>query len=280
MVQLRKQEQHMRRQLAEERQKLQTEIETARREHQAQLERAQAVTRRIEALKHDPAAVIELLSEAGYGEADFDPLARYVYSHSTEGKKKAPPNASEVHRTAAQRQQQTALEKLTTEFAEFRKSVEAERQQAQQRTHLDRYAQSVVKAATDDTPLAKAALAKAPERTQQKLLDIAARLYYQSGPSDDLRDEPTPAEVLKAYEAERAAELEELGIDVKALRRGAAPVAPPTPPAPTPPAQRPATTLAPSGGAAPTPTRPADAKPDREEVLRALQRLRNTGSLG
>lgn len=281
MAMLRKQEQHMRRQLAEERQKLQTEIEQMRREHQTRIDRAAQTEQRLEAIKRDPATLIQLLADAGYGEADFDPLGRYIWGHSTEGKAKggAAASAADVHRTAAQRQQQTELQKLQNEFNEFKKSATEREQRAAVKAELDRYVSTVAKAASDETPLAKAALTKAPERTQQKLLEVAHRLYIASGPSDDLRDEPSPSEVLKAYEAERAAELEELGIDVKALRAGAKPT-PPTPPAPTPPAQRPATTLAPSGGAAPTPAREPEAKMSRDEVLANLAKLRSTGSLG
>ncbi len=148
---------------------------------------------------------------------------------------------------------------------------------AKEQVAVDRYLASVTKAVGDDTPLARAALAKNPDRTRGVLTQIADELWASSGPSDDLRDVPTPTEVLAAYEARRTAELEELGIDPKLIGRAAAPA--PVTPTPAPvatPTARPTATIAPSSVGAPIiPKVPGP--PSREEVLAGLQKLRTVG---
>lgn len=283
LVQLRKQEQHIRRQLAEQRDAFRAEMDREQRAHQARIEKAEAIERRISSLRSDPDAVIALLSEAGYGEADFEPLGKLLYGHGPEGAKQ-PGYKAQAHQTLAQRQLAEKVTALEKQIAEAHQAQQRQAAEAQAMANLDRWYSSVTKAADDTTPLARAALAKNPERARDRMLAIADRIYVQSGPSDDLRDVPTAAQVLRAYEAERAAELEELGIDPKTAFRPAAP-------------PRPAATLAPSAPAAVTPpvvvaptgpaqvvsapgTPPVAAKPappTREEFLADIARRKAAG---
>lgn len=275
MAAVRKQEQHLRRQLAQERAQMLQEFEQKQAAWQAKIDAAAAREAKLSTARQDPIAALQAL---GFTEADFDPVGRLIYAASPSGKKDpaaAAAAAQELARSGANRETATAVATLQKEIADLKASIATSTAQAQAQVAVDRYMASVTKAVGDDTPLARAALAKNPDRTRNVLTQIADELYASSGPSDDLRDIPTPAEVLAAYEARRAAELEELGIDPKMIGR-AAPAAPVVPtPTPTP-AARPASTIAPSGAAAPTlPKVPGP--PSRDEVLAGLQKLRTVG---
>lgn len=268
IVQLRKQEQHLRRQIAEERAKLQQEIAAERAQWQAKLDAAAEREKKLANLRQDPIATLQAL---GLSEADFDPLGRLIYAASPAGKKDpstAAAAAAELARSGANREVLSTVEKLQKEIADLRQAQQQTLQQQQAQAALDKYLGQVAKAVSDSTPLARAAMNKNPERTRALFASIADDLYQQSGPSDDLRDAPTPSEVIVEYERRRAEELEELGIDPKTIGRAAV-----SPNQPSIPAARPAATLAPSGVAAPTaPKNPGP--PSREEVLAGLQRLR------
>jgi hypothetical protein len=273
MAAVRKAEQHARRQLAAERAQMAQEFETQKAAWQAKLDAAAAQERKYANARQDPIAALQAL---GFTEHDFDPVGRLIYAASPKGKADpaaAAAAAQELARTGANREVMTTVAALQKEIADL-KAVQQQtvaQQQAQQR--LDQYMAGVTKAIGDDAPLARAAFAKNPDRTRNLLTQIADELYYSSGPSDDLRDVPSPSEVIAAYEARRAAELEELGIDPKTIGRAAPTAAPVTPAAPT---ARPAATIAPSGAAAPiVPKVPGP--PSREEVLAGLQKLRTVG---
>src|ERR1051325_5109093 len=257
MAQVRKAEQHLRRKLAEERAQMLADIELQKSGWQAKLEKAEAIDRAVSAARKDPVAALKAL---GFSEDEFDALGRMIYAHTPEGQKDPKFRAS-AEAMLREREGRTAVEKLQAELAELKGTLTAREQQAQAQTQLDAYAADLTKAVGDQTPLAKAALAKAPAKAKQALLEIADRLYMASGPSHDLRDIPTAAEVLQAYEAQRSAELEELGIDPKSIGRPAA-VATPAP--------RPTTTIAPSGTAAPIAPK---AKMTREEMLAEMAKM-------
>lgn len=267
MAQVRKAEQHMRRQLAEERQRMLAEIEQQKTATQERITKAASIEAKLATARQDPLAAIQSL---GFTEADFDALGRMIYAASPEGQKN-PANRAVAQQSLAQREHATALEKLQREIAELKQGITQREQQQAQQAQLDAYLDKVTKALVPDSaPLLHAALNKAPERTRAALAAIADRLWLESGPSDDLRDVPTPAEVHAAYERQRAEELEELGIDPKTIGRPAASA--PTP-APAPQAARPAATLAPSGAAAPIVPKPVG-PPSREEVLANLAKFR------
>lgn len=269
VVQLRKQEQHLRRQIAEERAKLQQEIAAERAQWQAKLDAAAEREKKLANLRQDPIATLQAL---GLSEADFDPLGRLIYAASPAGKKDpstAAAAAAELARSGQNREVLSTIDSLKQEIASLKQAQQQTIQQQQAQAALDKYLGQVTKAVSDSTPLARAAMNKNPERTRALFAAIADDLYQQSGPSDDLRDAPTPTEVIAEYERRRAEELEELGIDPKTIGRAAV-----SPTQPSTPAARPAATIAPSGVAAPTaPKNPGP--PSREDVLAGLQRLRN-----
>lgn len=276
MAAVRKQEQHLRKQLAAERAQMQQEFEQQRAQWQQKLDAAAARQSKIDdaARRRD---AIALLQEHGFSEQDFDPVGRLIYAASPAGKKDpaaAAAAAQELARSGQSREVMTTVEKLQQEIADLRQAHQQTIAQQQAQANLDRYMASVTKEIGDATPLARAAMAKNPDRTRNMLTQIADELYTASGPSDDMRDVPTPAEVIAAYEARRTAELEELGIDPKMIGRSAA--APATIAPPAAPAARPAATIAPSSVAATTVPK-APGPPDRNEVLAGLAKLRTVG---
>ena len=260
------------------------EAEQLRVQHQARVDKAAAVEARLTALRQDPTQLLQILADAGYTDADYDAIGKLVYGHSPEGQKQ-PGYKAQAGSTLAQRKQAEKLEAMEQRIAELTQSLQQRDVQAQAQAQVDRFYQGVVKAVDDATPLAKAALAKNPDRTRDRMLSIADRLYLSSGPSDDLRDIPSAADVLRAYESEVAAELADYGVDPKAFAR---PIAPPQPP-------KPAATIAPATTAAPTPPAPPAAaqppvaapvvtttskpKPTREEFLADLAARRSAGQL-
>lgn len=269
MAAVRKAEQHARRQLAQERAAMLADFDSQKAAWQAKIDKAAEIESRITNARQDPLAAMTAL---GFSESDYEAVGRLLYAHSPEGQKD-PRHKAAAAQTLAQREQQAVLDKLQRELAEMKEGLTVRERAAEQQARADRYINSVTKAVSDETPLAKAAYAKNPERTKAALFDIALRLYAESGPSDDLRDEPTPAEVLRAYDAQRAAELEELGFDPKTLGRPAAAPAPTTTPAPP---ARPAATLAPAGAGAPVAPK-TNEPPSRDEVLAGLAKMRGGG---
>lgn len=273
MAAVRKAEQHNRRQLAAERAQMAQEFEQQKAQWQAKLDKAAEIERKIANARQDPLA---LLAAAGFSEHDYDPVGRLVYAASPKGKADpaaAAAAAQELARTGANRETTTAIAALQKEIADLKAAQQQTVAQAQAQQRLDTYLAGVTKAIGDTSPLARAAFAKNPDRTRNTLTEIADQLYYSSGPSDDLRDVPTPGEVIAAYEARRSAELEELGIDPRTIGRAgtAAPTIVPVVTAP-----RPAATIAPSGAGAPTVTK-VPGPPSREEALAGLAKLRTVG---
>lgn len=270
MAQVRKAEQHLRRQLATERAQMLQEFEQQKSAWQAKLDAADAKEKRLANLRQDPIATLQAL---GLSEADFDPLGRLIYAASPAGRKDpstAAAAAAELARSGQNREVLSTIDSLKQEIASLRQAQQQTIQQAQAQAAMDAYLGKVTKAVSDATPLARAAMTKNPDRTRALFARIADDLYQQSGPSDELRDAPTPTEVIAEYERRRAEELEELGIDPKTIGRAAVPVASPS----AAPAARPAATIAPSGAAAPTPPK-NPGPPSRDEVLAGLHRLRN-----
>lgn len=264
MAAVRKAEQHARRQIAEERSRQQAEFDAQKIAWQAKLDKATALEQRLENARRDP---IGLLKAAGFTDDDLEPLGRTLYGASPAGQKDPRYKASGEADLRA-RAESERVQRLETELRDLKGSLTKRDEQAQIQAHLDQFADGVVKAVGDTTPIARAALSKNPARVRAALLEVADRLYTDSGPSHDLRDVPTPAQVLAAYEADRRAELEMYGIDPAVIGRGHAPAAAPAP-APAPPAA----TIAPSGSSAGLAPRPSPL-PSREEQLAALAKLR------
>ena len=269
---IRKQEIHLRRQFAEEKARWEQDRNKEQGDIKPKLDRLA----QLEAALGGGDAVA-LLQLAGYKpEADFDHLSRLIWAHTPEGSKD-PKNRVTAHQTRAQREAADELRQLKTEMTEWKRDQEKARQEAARRAQVDQYYETVSGAIGDTSPHARYLLGKNPRGAQSKLLEHAARLYHDSGPADDLREDPTPGAVLKAYETARLSEIKDtlaelaaLGIDPMTLMPAPAKTAPAagsTAAAPV----RPSTTLSPNGSA---PTQVArTGRKSRDELIQEVQRM-------
>lgn len=211
----RRQEQHLRRQLAQERQQQQADFDQQRQQWQRQLDEAG----KLKAL-FDKRDILGMAAAAGYGEADYEALAQSLYAASPEGRKD-PNRARAAQAQLERRQERTEVERLRAEFDEYKTSAAKREEQAQQQAQAQlvaaRWLDSVHATSGDETPLARAAADK--NVLNQRLLAETDRLWFESGPSDDLREMPTPAQVLRSYETRRRAELEALRPEYEALTK-------------------------------------------------------------
>lgn len=230
---LRRQEQHLRRQFAQAQADLQADFTRRERDYQSKIDKLTEQLGRFTNARQDPFGAIEAL---GFAEADYPGLHTAFYAMTPDGQKD-PKHRALAQDMLARREQVSKVDQLEKQLAEMRKAQESERQQAEARATLAAAGQQIASAVTDQSPLTKAALTKRPEQTRQTLLQVAAELWRMSGPSDDLRDDPTPAQVVQAYEGVLLAELEALGVDTAPYRKPAgapaatkpAPAAAPTP---------------------------------------------------
>lgn len=288
MAQLRKQEQHLRRQIAHERAQMLAEFDQQKAAWQAKLDEAGKLEQKLAAARQDPIAAFNAL---GFTDADYEAVGRALYAHSPEGRKD-PRHAEAAARALEKRSQETREEKREREWNEFKEKQAQAEQAAYVQAKIDEYYESLTGALADDSPHARYLVGKNPRGAQAQLLQIADRLYTESGPSHDLREMPAPAQVLKAYEAERLAqiksdlsELAALGIDPMSLIKPAAKPAPAqavpaaTPAAPPQPAQAAAPAIAAPEAPPATPSIPKQ-PPSRDEVLAQLAKFRNASMAG
>lgn len=277
---IRKLEQHTRRQLAEERAKQQAELDTQKTAWSAKLEKAADLERKLAAGREDPVA---LLKSIGFTDDDLAGAGRLIYGSSTEGAKD--PRYKQAGEAAlAKTQQLTQVQKLEAKLAAFEEQQTRRDQAAQAQAQIDRFATAMTKAIPPESPIAKG-YAKHPDKVRDALLRVGDELYIASGPSNDLRDVPTHAEIFAAYERQRDEALEMYGIDPAILKSPTAK-----------PAIKPAATIAPAGVGAPTAPTASPASPvasptpapvpavrdpkvpmTRDEVLAGLARLKATG---
>lgn len=254
-----KQEIYLKRRMAEQHQKSLDAIAAREAEVEAKL----AEVRKFEAartkLRED---LPGFLVENGFTPADLEHSSQLLWAHSPEGSKD-PRNKEIALKTKAEREQAALIDELRKRLddKDQREREREERQQAQSRA--EQYIAGVTKAVTDSTPLTKQALANAPDETRFELFQIALRLREESGPTEDLREDPTNAEVIRAYEAQALSNLKRFGVDPKAFGKPAAPAAAPAA------QQKPPTTLSPSAPAPTEPMRPG--RKSRDELITFLR---------
>jgi len=276
MAAVRKAEQHARRQIADERARMQAEFDSQKSAWQTRLDKAAELESKLSGARTDPLAAMAAL---GFTEADYEAVGRALYAASPEGRKD-PNHAAAAAKALEKRSQETKMEKLERELTEFRAEQTKREKAAADQANTQRFLGSVTKAAGDKTH-AKIALDRDPDAAHQRLIEIAQRLYVDSGP-EGARDVPTPDEVVKAYESQRAdeikgvlAELAALGIDPATFGKPKPAVVPPPVVAPTPTA--PIAAVTPATVAAPPPVPIPTAPPSRDEVLAQLAKMRSVG---
>lgn len=211
----------------------------------------------VEKVRTDP---VELMRSLGLSEDDFEYAAQQLYNHSKAA-------ASDPKRAQAAAQARRERES-TSELAQLRaevQAIKAEKQQAaQQQTFEQQKAQYVDHVATNlpaEAPLLKKLLEKSPAKAKAELWKTAERLFAENNEMPDAED------LAVAYERQRRAELEELGVDVASVLSAKSVVAA------TPADKRPAKTLdATASQTTPLP-KPAAKKTDaerRKEILDAM----------
>lgn len=202
---------------------------------------------------------VAVLRELGITEDDFERVAQEIYAHSKAAGIK-PEHRAHAERAAREREQADELATLRKRLDERDAAEQTREQQVQAIAAAQRYVETIEKAASAKSPLARHFLSKKPEATRRRLGELALQLLEETG------DRPSPSAVLARYETARRAELEELEVDVDAILKT-------QPATPVKPNGKPATNgkaAAPAKATAATPKTDAE---EREEILRELREM-------
>lgn len=209
LAQVQKTEKRMRDSIAKERKDFETERDSFVAEWKPQLEAIQ----KFEKLKSrlTPYTAVELLTELGMTEDDFEQAAHAIFAHSKKGAAD-PKNREALARSKRERELADKLKAVESKLEEREKAEQAEKQTSAVRAEIDQYVGEVAKQVTalaGKLPLAAKHLATAPKSAKQALERIADRITIETGAL------PTAKAVAIAYEKERRQLLREHGIDPK-----------------------------------------------------------------
>lgn len=204
LAQVRKTEQRLRAQLAEQRAELQREIDSWK----PRIAKVQEFEQLSKRAKYEPAAVLRAL---GLSEEDMEDAARDIYANSTKGSAD-PKNKEAVARSRREREladKLSAMEKKLAERDEAEKKAQVEREAEQQ---VQSYLRGIAKKVdAEKFPLAAAQKTKNAARFEEKIALVAHQLAQKTG------EWPSAPKVLARYERMRREELEELGVDPTAI---------------------------------------------------------------
>ena len=165
--------------------------------------------------KYDPAALLE---HAGYSQDDFEHAARALYARS-KAAENDPKTKAAAMQSAKEREYADKLSQTEQRMADLEQSIQSERQQVVQQRQVTEWMDGVTKTVSEDAPLLRASLAKAPDKAKAALAQIALRIHAETG------EMPDGPDLHAAYEAQRRAELEDLGIDVASVVKAKKPAA-------------------------------------------------------
>ena len=196
--------------LATERQKLDAE----RAEWKGRMDAAQRVEQLAARAKYDPVAALQAL---GLTDEDFEPAAKALYAGPPAGRKD-PKLATEAAERMRLRSTGDDVAQLRQQVGDLTRSLQERDARAAQEHQVAAYLDRALKVAAQlngEAPIVRAMLAKNPEKARARIAAAAYRLAEETG------EVPEPEEVLAALEAERRAELEELGLDPAALAKPA-----------------------------------------------------------
>lgn len=165
--------------------------------------------------------LVGVLTELGMTEDDFEAGGQTLYAHSKAAGVK-PEHKAAAQRAARERALADELAATKKRQDDLEKSLR-DRDQAEIDARAARqYLASIETAAADKlktgdarAPLAEHFLAKSPEKTRARLAQIAETLWDETGAR------PEPAAVLKRFEKQQRADLEEYGIDPTAFLKSA-----------------------------------------------------------
>lgn len=253
------QEKRLREQIAKERSDARAELDAHRKQIEAEWSPKIEAAQKFEALakraKYDPASVLEQL---GLTADDFEIAARHLYARSKAGAAD-PKNRQAAEAALRERESQDRIAAHEKKLADLEAKLTAKEQAQAFESQRGQYLDLTLKAvANDNAPLLAKLATKAPAKARAELWQTAERLFDQTGEFPDHED------VITAWESQRRAELEDLGIDVATSAK----------PAPAAPAARPGKSLGNGHGAAPANSNaPKSRKEERDEVLREMARL-------
>lgn len=253
------QEKRLREQIAKERSDARAELDAHRKQIEAEWSPKIEAAQKFEALakraKYDPASVLEQL---GLTADDFEIAARHLYARSKAGQAD-PKNRAAAEQATRERESADRIAAHEKKLADLEAKLTAKEQAQAFESQRGQYLDLTLKAvANDNAPLLAKLATKAPAKARAELWQTAERLFDQTGEFPDHED------VITAWESQRRAELEDLGIDVATSAKPAAPA----------PAARPGKSLGNGHGAAPANSNaPKSRQEERDEVLRELARL-------
>lgn len=236
-----KQEERIRRMMADERKKiaderkkaldeLAAEREAFKKEHSASLEEARSFAALKARARQDPDAILAAL---GLDETDADLAMRALYPRTKAGKED--PNArANTARAMADRARADEVAAAKKEAADARAEAAAVRKLIEDRDAASRaekaaneWLDAAQKATTSaDAPIVTRWLEKNPARARQRIGEVAMEMLDRDGVV------PDHAEVIAEVESRRRAEMEADGYDIAAYV-GKAPVKKPTGPGPS-----------------------------------------------
>ena len=187
------------------------QIDAALAEWQPKIDRAVKFERLAARADIDPAGVLEAL---GVKPDRFEYISQLLYTIAKG--KDDPKSRDAAARLIRERERDEEISNLK-KWREERESTDKQREQsAAQEREVERYLDTVVKAASDKTPLAKRYIAKSPDRARGDLVKIAHRIGEETGAT------PSPKAVMIAFEKERRRFLRDHGIDPKSASASAA----------------------------------------------------------
>lgn len=150
--------------------------------------------------------LVDALRALGVGDDDLEPAAQALYAHSKAGAAD-PTRKAAADRMMAERAHVTELEEVRAELRELRDGLSQRDEQQTFERRRATFLDHTVKAIGDDAPIAKALATKNPTKLRAALWAMTVELTEAN--DGEVPDFP---DVVAAYEAQRSAELEELGV--------------------------------------------------------------------
>lgn len=204
-------------QMTKEKQAFRSEVERVRGEltqvkQQVDTDKAEVAAFKAK-FKGDPvgaALALKLIAEE-----DLEYVGKQFYFRSKSVAEK-PEYREQAERDRREREASTKAEEALRRAEEIEKRAVAKERELEQRQVVNEYFAAVESAAGDETPLLKSALKKQPKRTREELQAHALRIAQS-----EQVEWPEHADVVKAWETAKRAELADLGIDINTAAKAA-----------------------------------------------------------
>ena len=156
-------------------------------------------------------AVMDVLRTLGVPKSMYAEISRRSWFASPEAAND-PKSKAQAEEASRQYESKSALDQALAQITELKERLDNTEKQTKQEQVVNRFMDSVQKAATDSTPLVKQKFASNPTKARNALMQIAVDM----GDGDE---PPDPADVVAKYEEHLTAELEELGYSPKQVAK-------------------------------------------------------------